>query len=125
MLGDVFGKVQAGQSGGGQQCCKAALRVSRFQRDPIQQQLIVGHSQQETRVPSRRQALLQFFPGGFELRLRALVLIAIHSRVLDQNVEAMDKRTRRGGTRTLRCICDRDRKLLESARLKLKGKAKR
>ena len=124
-LSHVFGEVQAGESGGIQQRGETALGVPRFQRNPIQQQLVVGHAQQEALVPGGGQTLLQFFPGNFELRLGALVPIAIHPGVLDQDVQAVHKRPCGGGTRTLRCVCGRDRKLLGNARLKLKGKAKR
>ncbi len=124
-LSHVFGEMQAGQPGSGQQRGKAALGVPRFQRNAIEQQLVVGNAQQESLVPGGGQPLLQLFPRGFELRLGALVVIAIHPRILDEDVQAMNKRARRGGTCTLRCVCGRDSKLLESARLKLKGKAKR
>jgi hypothetical protein len=69
--------------------------------------------------------LLQLFPGGLELRLSAFVFVAVHSGVLDENVQAMNKRARGGGTRTLRCVYGRDKELLVSARLKLQRKGKR
>ncbi len=117
--------MQAGQSGCIQQRREAPFRISRLQRYAIQQQLVVGNAQQKARVSGRRQTLLQLVPGNFELRLRALVPIAIHPRVLNEDVQTVHKRPRRCGTRSLRCIGHGDSQLLEIAGLNLKVKAKR
>ena len=119
--GDVFREVKAGQSCGRQQRRKAALRVSGFERDPIEQQFIVRHAQQETRVPRGRKTILQLIPRGFELRLRAFVVIAIHPRILNEDVQAVNKRSRRGGTCTLRHVCGRDNKLLRERKFEAQG----
>jgi len=69
---------------------------------------------------------LQFIPGDFELRFCALVLIAVHPRILDQDVQAMDKSARRCRPIGMKCTCVRDKALLElhsaSKRLNPAGK---
>ncbi len=39
-LGDMVGKVNAGQTGGGQQLCETAFRLPGFERRAIQQQFV-------------------------------------------------------------------------------------
>ena len=103
--------MQAGQSGGVQELPEAALRLAGFQRNSIQQQLVIGNAQQKAAVPGCGQALLQFIPSDLELRFRALVIVAVHPRVLDQDVQAVDKGARRGG-RLAECRRVRDKALL-------------
>jgi predicted metal-binding membrane protein len=53
------------------------------------------------------------------------VLVAVHSRVLDQNVQAMNEGSRRGRTVCMGCVYAGDKMLLVNASVKHKGKAKR
>ena len=110
--GHIFGEVQAGQTGRAQELPKAAFRLSGFQRNSIQQQLVVGNPQQKAALSGRGQSLLQFVPGGLELRFRALVIRAVHARVLDQNVQAVHEGPRRGRPVCVKCRCVADKALL-------------
>ncbi len=103
--GHIFGKVQAGQAGRTQELPKAAFGLSGFQRNSIQQQFVVGNPQEEAALSSRRQAMLQFVPGGLELRFRSFVIRAVHARIFDQNVQAVHKSAR--GGRPIRIKCGR------------------
>lgn len=46
---------------------------------------------------------MQLVPGNLKLRFSTFVIIAIHARVLNENVETMDERARRGGTVRVKC----------------------
>ena len=91
-FGHIFGEVQAGQSGGGQQCRKAFFGLAGFQRNSIEQQFVVGNTKQETSIATAGQRRLQFIPRGLELRLGTFVFVAIHPRVLDEDVQAVNER---------------------------------
>ena len=86
---DLAGKQDAGKSGGIQQLCEAALRLSGFERNAIEKKFVVGDAEQKAGVAIFRQRLLQFLPGGFELAFGALVRHSIQPCVLDQDIEAM------------------------------------
>ena len=121
----VFGEVQAGQSGSVEQLRETALGIPGFEWNAIEQQLVVGNAQQEARVAGSGQTLLQFIPRDFELGLGALVIVAIHPRILDEDVQTMNKRPCRGGPSTLRHVCGGDKELLVNTSSKLKGNGKR
>ena len=74
---------------------ETALCLPGLEWNSIQQQLVVGNSQQKAAVAGRGQTLLQFIPGDFELGFRSLMFVAVHPGILDQDVQAMDKRSRR------------------------------
>jgi len=124
-FGGFFREMQARQSCRAQQSCETALGIAGFEWNPIQQQFVVGDAQQKPAVSVGGQRVLQLFPGGFKLRFRALVVVAVHPRVLNQDVQAMDKRARRGCACALRCIRAGDKGLLVNAALNFKGKGKK
>jgi len=95
--------VQTSQTGRAQKLSKAAFCLSRFQRNSIQQQLVVGNTEQEAAFASRGQTVLQFIPGGLKLGFRALVIRPVHARVLDQNIQAVDESPRGGRTVCVKC----------------------
>ena len=90
---DLVGEQDAGEPGGGQQLCEAALGLSGFERDAVEQKLVVGNAEQKTSVTALGQRLLQFVPCGLELVHGALVFHAVQPRVLDQNIKAVEKRS--------------------------------
>ena len=92
---------------------KAALYLPSFQGNSIEQLLVVGNPQQEPAFSSRGQSVAQFVPGGLELRFRALVIRAVHARVLDQDVEAVYE-----GARRCRPVCVKCRRVVDMALLK-------
>jgi len=47
--------------------------------------------------------VLQLVPCDFELSFGALVIVAIHARVLNKNVQAVYKRARGGGSVGVKC----------------------
>ena len=89
---DLVGKQDAGEPGGVQQLCEAALGLPGFERDAIEKKFVVGDAEQKTSVAAFRQRLLEFAPGGLKLALGALVVHSIQPGVLDQNVEAVEER---------------------------------
>ena len=89
---DLVGEQDAGEPGGGQQLCEAALGLSGFERDAVEKKLVVGNAEQKTSVAAFGQRLLQFVPGGLELVFGALVFHSIQPGVLDQNIEAVQER---------------------------------
>src|SRR5215470_4598448 len=102
--------MQAGQSGGGQQRGKAFFCLPGFERDTVEKQLVVRNAEQE--APAGKRAL-EFAPCGLELRLCAFVLIAVHPRILNEDVQTVNKCPCRSCTRSLRCACAGDKELLE------------
>ena len=89
---DFVRKQDAGEAGGPQQLREAALGLSGFERNAIEQKFVVRHAEQETSVTAFRHGLLEFVPGGLELGLGALVGHAIQPGVLDQNIKAVEER---------------------------------
>ena len=87
-----IGEQDTGKPGGGQQLCETALSLPGFERNAIEKKFIVRDAEQETSVAAFRQRLLKFFPGRVELALGALVGYSVQPRVLDQNIEAVQKR---------------------------------
>lgn len=92
---DLVGKQNARQSRGSQQLRKATFGLPRFEWNAIQKKLVVRHPEKKTCVAAFWQSLLQFFPRGLELALGALVIYAIKTRVFDEDVEAVEERSRR------------------------------
>ena len=86
------------------------LCLTGFERVAVEKELVVGIAEQEA---SARKGAMQFVPRGFELGLGALVIIAIHPRILNEDVQAVNKRSRRSSARSLRCACAGDKELLE------------
>jgi len=72
--------------------------LPRFERNAIEQKLVVRNSEQEAGVAAFRQSLLEFLPSGFELTFGALVIYSVEASVLDENIEAMQERARRRAT---------------------------
>ena len=89
---DLVGEQDAGEPGGVQQLCEAALGLSGFERDAIEKKLVVGDAEQKTSVAAFGQRLLEFGPGGLELAFGTLVIHSIQPCVLDQNIEAVEER---------------------------------
>ena len=84
----------AGQSGSGQQLCETSLRLPGFDRNAVDQQLVVGNAQHETRVSALGQSLLQLAPGRLKLALCAFVVGSVQSRVLNEDVETVEESLR-------------------------------
>jgi hypothetical protein len=95
---DFVGEQDAGEAGSGQQLCETAFGLPRFERNAIEQKLVVRNSEQEAGVAAFRQSLLEFLPSGFELTFGALVIYSVEASVLDENIEAMQERARRRAT---------------------------
>ena len=89
-------KQDAGEPRGGQQLCEAALGLSGFERDAIEKKFVVRDAKQKTSVAALGQRLLEFAPSSLELPLGAFVVRSVQPGVLDQNVEAVEKRPSRG-----------------------------
>jgi hypothetical protein len=89
---DLVREQDAGEPGGGQQLCEAALGLAGFERDAVEKKLVVGDAEQKTSITALGQRLLELVPGGLELAFRALVVRSIQPRVLDQNIEAVEER---------------------------------
>ncbi len=89
---DFIRKQDAGEAGGAQQLREAALGLSGFERNAVEQKFIARHAEQETSVTACRHGLLEFVPRGLELGLGALVGHAIQPGVLDQNIKAVEER---------------------------------
>jgi hypothetical protein len=66
-----------------------------FQRNAIEQELIVGNAKNETGIPALGERVLQFLPGGLKLAIGALMVGSIEPRVLDEDVETVEERPRR------------------------------
>ena len=92
---------------------EAAFRLTGLERYSIQEQFIIRDAEQKAAVSGRGQTLLQFIPGDFELRFRPLMFVAVHPGVLDQNVQAVNKGSRRCRPIGMECTCVRDKALLE------------
>jgi hypothetical protein len=80
--------VNAGKPGRRQKLSEAAFGLPRFKGDAIQQEAVVGNSQEETTI---RQAVLQFIPRDFKLAFGALVLKTIKTHILHQDVQTVNK----------------------------------
>ena len=104
--------MDAGQAGGGQQLCEAALRLPGLQRSSVQQEFVFRDTQQEGPFGSLGQAILQFFPGDCELAFGAFVVEAVEADVLHQYVQAVDKRPSGRDPTALVCVCRLDTRLL-------------
>ena len=65
-----------------------------FRSNSIQQQLVIGNTQQKSGVSPGGKRGLQFVPRDFELRFGAFVFKTVHPRILDENVQAVDERLR-------------------------------
>ena len=104
--------METGQTCRGQQLREAALRLPRFQRNAIQQKLVIRNAQQKSRIACLRQRRLQFIPGSLELAFGSLVVQAIQPRVLHKNVQAVDKGPRGRGAALVRCAGGSDKPLL-------------
>lgn len=46
---------------------------------------------------------MQLLPGNLKLRFGTFVIVAVHTRVLNKNVEAVDEGARGGGTVRVKC----------------------
>ncbi len=95
-LRNLRGKVDAGDARRGKHPRKIFLGLRRFQSRPIQQQLIARDRQQHAcfivRAGAERRA--QFRPRRFILLRRARMSEIIHSRELEQDVQAAYERAR-------------------------------
>jgi hypothetical protein len=49
--------------------------------------------------------MLQLIPCDFKLSFGALVIVAIHARVLNQNIKAVHEGARGGGSVGMKCRC--------------------
>jgi hypothetical protein len=93
-LGEWGSKVNAGNSGSGQQLRKAAFARSGAQRHTVQQNLRSGGSQKHTASAAIIERVAKFSPRGFKLLRRLHVSELVQTRELQQNVQAADKRPR-------------------------------
>jgi len=73
---------------------EAALGLTGFQRNAVEQKLIVGNPEQESTIAGPGQRLLELVPSGFQLSLCALMVDSVQTGVLDENVEAVDEGAR-------------------------------
>ena len=83
--------MDAGQARCRQQLGKASFRLPGFQGNAVEQQFRSRNPLQESAFARRGQSALQFFPGGAELRFRALVIETIETHVFHQDVEAVNE----------------------------------
>ena len=104
VLGDRVGKMNTGQTCGGQQLREAAFCLPGFERRAIQQKFVFGNSQKEGAIGSLGKAFLQFIPGNGELAFGSLVVQAIEPNVLHQYIQTVDERPRGGDSSALVCV---------------------
>jgi hypothetical protein len=116
--------MNTGQSRGGEQLGKAALGLTAFQRNAVQQQLGSGDAKQKSTLARLGQGLLQFVPGDFELGFRAFVIEAVEPNVFNQNIETVYEGAGRRAPTVLTWRCGEDRVLL-THNLPSQPKAKR
>jgi hypothetical protein len=91
--------VDAGNSCRGKHPRKTFLGLRRLEGRAIKQELIAGYRQQHARfaVGARAQRGAQLSPRGFILLRGPRMTEVIHSRELEQDVEAADEAARRSG----------------------------
>src|SRR5262249_11174701 len=97
--------MNAGETRRSQEVGEAALRLARFERNPVEQQLVLRNPEQEGSIPFLGKALLQLVPRNFELALCPLVLKPVQSDVLHQDVQTVNEGAGGRGPATLTCIC--------------------
>lgn len=110
---DLIRKLDAGESGGGQELGKAAFRLPGFHGDAIEQQAMFGNAEQKSSVSAFRQPGLQLAPRSLELAFGTLMVKAIKADVLDQDIEAMDKGACGRDPVVSACVCREDTRLLK------------
>lgn len=88
---DFIRKEDAGKPRGVQQVRKAALGLPGLERDAVKQEFVIGDTEEKTSVTTFGQRLLEFVPRRLKLAFGALVVGAIQTGVLDQNIQAVEK----------------------------------
>jgi hypothetical protein len=91
-LCSVWREVNAGDSRRCQQLREALLRRRRSQRHAVQNDLVAGSAQQQSRVSTLIQRRTQFLPSGFKLCHSAHVPKLVQTCELQQNVQAVNER---------------------------------
>ena len=91
---DARCELNAGEACCGQQLRKAAFGRSRFDGRAVEQQLRAAGAEQQPGFIGNGNRFVEFGPGRLKLFGCARMIEAVEPRVLEQNVEAADKRAR-------------------------------
>ena len=90
------GKVDAGDTGTGQELRKALLSCGRSHRHAVEQDLVPGRAQQHAAPAAVLERLPQFLPSRVKLRGGLRVAKLIQPGKLQENVQTADKRASSG-----------------------------
>ena len=97
--------MNAGEPCRSQEVGETALRLAGLEGNTIEQQLVLRNPEQEGSIPLFGKALLQFIPSDLKLARGPLVLKAVQSDVLHQDVQTVNEGAGGRGPVSLTCVC--------------------